>query len=140
MSVGSYRHVFRDRHGRGLRTPMLYPGMPARQTRRQQFESLMARLIGEFIARWPAVETIEFAFEDVPPSDPASWEDHSYVLSRLFPADPKRGLKDRIVVYRLPVTMRAGDDLATMLRHLLLEKIDHVLLLPPDELDQAFHM
>lgn len=140
MSLSSQRHVFRDRHGRGLRTPLFYPGMPARQTRREKFGSLMAGIIGDFVSRWPEVATIEFAFEEVPPSDPASWEDHSHVLARLFPADPKRGLKDRIVLYRLPIASRAGNDLALMMRHLLLEKIEQVLILPPDEVQDALEM
>lgn len=97
----------------------------------------MVRTISDFAARWPAVQTIEFGFQEVPPSDPAPWEDHSVVLSRLFPADPKRGLKDRIVLYRLPITMRAGDELETMVRHVLLERISQVLFIPPDEYEAA---
>lgn len=136
----SFRHVYRDRHGRGLRTPLFYPGLPARRSRRSEFERVMLACISDFSSRWPAVSTIEFGFEDIPPSDPAPWEDHSYVLSRLFPADPKRALKDRIVLYRLPITMRAGTELPIMVRHLLLEHIAQVLIIPPDELDDALNI
>lgn len=137
MNLSSVPHAFRDRHGRGMRTPVFYPGTPARRSRREQFEQILARVIGDFALRWPAVKSIEFAFEDVPPSNPASWEDHSHVLARLFPADPKRKLKDRIVVYRLPVVMRAGNDLESMLRHIVLQRIEQVLIIPPDERDAA---
>lgn len=133
----STSHVFRDRHGRGLRVPMFYPGTPARRTRRERFEHLMVKALTDFAARWSAVRSIEFGFEDVPPSNPASWEDHSTVLSRVFPADVKRGLKDRIVLYRLPICQRAGDDLDVMIRHLLLERISQVLYIPPDEFEAA---
>ena len=132
------RHPYRDRHGRGMRSPLFFPRTPAWRTRRESFEELMAEVIGDFTRRWPAVATIEFACEDVPPSDPAAWEDHSYVLSRLFPADRRRGLKDRIVVYRLPVVARAqGEELERMLRHILLERINRVLIIPPDDYDDA---
>lgn len=111
--------------------------MPARRTRRERFEQYVVEAITDFSARWPAVHTIEFAFEDVPPSDPAPWEDHGHVLSRVFPADAKRGLKDRIVLYRLPITMRAGEDVPVMVRELLLERISQVLFIPPDEYEAA---
>lgn len=130
-------HVFRDRRGRGLRVPMFYPGTPARRTQRERFEHLMVRSISDFAGRWPAVRSIEFGFEDIPPSDPAAWEDHSAVISRLFPADHKLGLKDRIVLYRLPIMMRAGTELEQMIRHLLLERIHQVLIIPPDEFEAA---
>lgn len=135
----SLPHVFRDRRGRGLRTPMFLPGIPARRTRREEFEAVMVKILGDFARRWPGVQSIEFGFEDVPPSDPAPWEDHSHVLSRLFPADPKRGLKDRIVLYRLPIVMRAGSELPMMVRHLLLERVNEVLIIPPDEFDAALN-
>lgn len=134
----STRHPYRDRHGRGMRSPLFFPRTPAWRTRRERFEEVMARVIEDFTRRWPAVATIEFACEDVPPSNPAAWEDHSCVLSRLFPADRRRALKDRIVVYRLPVVARAqGEELERMVRHILLERINRVLIIPPDEYDEA---
>ena len=63
---------------------------------------MVADLVSELIDRWPQVATIEFAVEDVPPSNPAAWEPHNVVVARIFPADRRRGLRDRIVVYRLP--------------------------------------
>ena len=67
---------------------------------------MVRELVTELIRLWPQVSTIEFAVEDVPPSDPAPWESHSVVVARIFPADRRRGLRDRIVVYRLPITLR----------------------------------
>ena len=59
---------------------------------------MVAELVTELIRRWPQVATIEFAVEDVPPSNPAPWESHNVVVARIFPADRRRGLHDRIVV------------------------------------------
>lgn len=92
----------------------------------------------ELTHRWPAVAQIEFATEDVPPSDPAPWEDHGEVLARVFFADRRRSLSDRIVVYRLPITLRCedGNDAYTV-RRILIDRISHVIALSPDEIDDA---
>ena len=58
------------------------------------------------------------------------------VLARIFPADRRRGLRDRIVVYRLPLVLRcAPAEVEGVTRRLLVERISHVLALPPDEVD-----
>ncbi|MDO4258847.1 MAG: metallopeptidase family protein [Actinomycetaceae bacterium] len=126
----------RDRHGRGPRGPIVLPGIPLWRTRREIFDLLVAQTVALFTSRWPAVSTIEFATEDVPPSAPAQWEDHSQVLARLFPADRRRGLRDRIVIYRLPIIERSGKgEVPTLVRRILAERISHVIAIPPDELE-----
>lgn len=133
------RHISsRNRHGRGPRGPLFFPGTPAWRTRREDFDLMVRELVTELISRWPQVSTIEFAVEDVPPSNPAPWESHSVVVARIFPADRRRGLRDRIVVYRLPITLRClPEEVAVMTRRLLVERISHILALPPDEIDDA---
>lgn len=118
---------------------MLFPGTPAWRTRRERFDELVADMVEDFIRRWPVVSTIEFAIEDVPPSDPADWEDHSMVLARLFPSDRRRGLADRIVVYRLPVEQRAarGGELEDLVRALLIDRISRVVAVSPEDLDHG---
>ena len=111
-----------------MRGPQFVPGIPARMTRRAQFVRCVQDAVSELTERWPAVATIEFGVEDVPPSDPAAWEDHSVVIARIFPADRRRGLRDRIVVYR-----RA-------MGQILADRISHILAIPPDELEEYFDM
>ncbi|MDC4232664.1 metallopeptidase family protein [Actinomyces sp. B33] len=126
----------RDRHGRGPRGPLFFPGTPARRTRREAFDESVASLIAELTRMWPEVATIEFATEDVPPSDPAAWESHSSVLARIFPADRRRGLRDRIVVYRLPIVLRsAPEEVEDVVRRVVADRVSHLLVIPPDELD-----
>lgn len=114
-----------------MRGPLFYPGTPAWRTRRDLFDEAVAAIVEDFTQRWPPVASIEFATEDIPPSDPAPWEDHSMVMARVFHADRRRGLADRIVVYRLPILRRAGNDYYELLREVLLERISHIIAIPP---------
>ena len=87
---------------------------------------MVGELVSELIGRWPQVATIEFAVEDVPPSNPASWESHNVVVARIFPAD------------RLPITLRCPpEEVGVVTRRVLVERISHILALPPDEIDDA---
>ena len=72
--------------------------------------------------RWPSVDQIQFAVEEVPPSDPAPWE-RSVVLGRGFTAEPRAGLPARVVIYRRPVASRATNEaeLADLVRRVVVE-------------------
>lgn len=125
----------KDRHGRGARGPQFHPALPAWATRKEQFYTELVMAISEMAAREPAVADIEFGIQDVPPSDPAEWEEHDVVLSRTFPRDRRRGLRDRIIVYRYPVMSRATNhDLPLALRIILAERICEVLAISPEDL------
>lgn len=94
------------RRGRGFRTVLIPPHLPGYKTRRECFDDLVvqaASLVREVIDQ---VKEIEFAVEEIPPSDPSPWETPQAVLGRLFPADKLAKLPARIVLYRLPIQMR----------------------------------
>ncbi len=126
----------RDRHGRGLRGPLLPPVLPGWQTRAERFDAMVTRAADDLARYWPAVEEIQFAVEEVPPSDPAPWE-QGVVLGRGFAAEPRAGLPARIVVYRRPVASRAEDDeeLAEMARRVVVEQVALLLGRRPEEID-----
>lgn len=124
-----------DRHGRGLRGPLLFPALPGWYTRKEQFHHEVQVALSELVAKVPEVATIEFGVQDVPPSDPAEWEDHDVVLARVFPRDRKRGLSDRIVIYRRPLIGRTTPEtLPDAIRIVLAQRISEVLLVSPGEL------
>lgn len=78
------------------------------RSRRQAFdESVLAAIEEAEKSSGLNLSSIEVAVEDVPPSDPAAWED-GVALGRAFPAE--RGLKARIVMYRLPIQSRCAND------------------------------
>lgn len=98
----------RDRRGRGLRGPLAWPPVPAMVTRAERFDDLVLETAGRYRGilgrRWG---DLELAVQDVPPGDPAPWEDGP-TLARIFPAEG--GLPHRIVVYRRPVEAIADHD------------------------------
>lgn len=122
---------------------MAWPPVPAMATRSQRFDDLVldararleSRLGGQL--RGPLAE-VEFAVEDVPPSDPAPWESADVVLGRYFPAE--RGRAARIVVYRRPVETRAGDlaDLTRLVNDIVVEQVAALVGRDPAELDDEY--
>lgn len=122
--------------GRGLRGPLVPPHLPAWRTRAERFDELVVAAADDLTRHCPQVGSIQFAVEEVPPSDPAPWE-HGVVLGRGFAAQPRAGLPSRIVVYRRPVASRAREDaeLAGLVRRVVVEQVALVLGRGPDEID-----
>jgi predicted Zn-dependent protease with MMP-like domain len=126
----------RDRHERGVRGPLMPSTLPGYRTRGELFDELVLDAVERLERRWSAqLEGVEFAVEDVPPSDPAPWERGEVPLGRLFPADPP--LPTRIVVYRRPVETRADDreDLAHLVNDVVVEQVAHLVGVEPEEVD-----
>jgi len=129
----------RDRRGRGPRGPMFPPGTPAHRSRAQRFDDLVLDVVEDLDRTWAShLRGTEFAVEDVPPSDPAPWEDGGVLLGRFFPAEA--GRPGRVVVYRRPVEVRAFDteDLADLVRDVVVEQVAHMLARTPEEIDPNF--
>jgi predicted Zn-dependent protease with MMP-like domain len=126
----------RDRHGRGPRGPLAWPPVPAMGTRLERFDDLVLdaadRLRPHLGTRYAA---LEFAVEEVPPVDPAPWEEQVAPLGRLYRGTG--GRPHRVVVYRRPVEARAHDDLdlADLVREVVTEQVAALLGVPPEELD-----
>jgi predicted Zn-dependent protease with MMP-like domain len=118
---------------------MFPPGTPAHRTRAQRFDDLVLDVVEDLDRTWAThLHGTEFAVEDVPPSDPAPWEDGGVLLGRFFPAEA--GRPGRVVVYRRPVEVRAFDteDLADLVRDVVVEQVAHLLARTPEEIDPNF--
>lgn len=129
----------RDRHGRGLRGPLAWPPVPAMATRAQRFDELVLDVASRMEHHaGPALGGLEFAVEDVPPSDPAPWESSEVPLGRLFAAQGK--MPARIVVYRRPVETRTNDprELAVLINDVVVEQVAALLGVDPRELDAGY--
>ncbi len=105
-------------------------------TRRELFDDLVldsADRIQPALRR--ARAEIEFAVEEVPPGDPAPWEDDIAPLARVF-----RGtavLPHRVVVYRRGIESRTGNprELAALIHEVVVEQVSVLLDVPPEEID-----
>lgn len=127
----------RDRHGRAQAGPLLHPRLPAWRSRRHRFDELVLASVARIAVGTPEVGLIEFAVEDVPPSDPAPWERRAIILGRSFPADWSSGLLQRIVIYRLPITQRCAseEELQHLVHAVVVENVASSLGRSPSEID-----
>src|SRR3954452_5752251 len=129
----------RDRHGRGLRGPLVPREVPAWRSRRDRFDDRVLDAVERLEQLWAGqLEGVEFAVEDIPPSDPAPWEHDEVPLGRFFPAGG--GLPTRIVVYRRPVETRARERsaLAVLVHHVVVEQVAHLLDVEPSAVDPRY--
>ncbi|MDE0573811.1 metallopeptidase family protein [Demequina sp. B12] len=127
----------RDRHGRGLRAPLLPYSAPAWKSRADTFDDYVREAASRLEPQWgKAWGKLEFGTEDVPPSDPTPWED-GIPLARLFPAD--MGQPARIVLYRRPMEQRAqGDELAQWVRDVVAENVAYLVGRRPEDIDPDY--
>jgi predicted Zn-dependent protease with MMP-like domain len=129
----------RDRHGRGLRGPLVPHGLPLSRSRAEQFDGLVLDAAERLDQRWgEQLAEVEFAVEDVPPSDPAPWEHGEVPLGRLFPRSG--GHPARIVVYRRPVETRSADlrETARLVHDVVVEQVAHLIGVEPTEVDPRY--
>lgn len=130
----------RDRHGRGIRGPLIAPTLPAWRTRSEKFDDLVADSAARLVRANPGLKVVEFGVEEIPPSDPSSWEGRTVVVGRYFPADRTTGVPARIVVYRRPLLTRAQDagELVDLVRMVLAEQAAEMLGLNPWDVDREY--
>ena len=108
-------------------------------TRAAQFDELVLDAASRMELRaGKSLGDVEFAVEDVPPSDPAPWEHSDVPLGRLFAAQGP--MPARIVVYRRPVETRSIDarELAALINDVVVEQVASLLGVDPRDLDAAY--
>lgn len=129
--------VYRNRHGRGVRTPMFGTRLPRYRTRSGMFDDMVAAQIRRLNDAWPElIRPLQFAVEDVPPSDPAPWESpQDNMASRCFAAS--HGIPARIVLYRLPIQshVRTRMELQLAIRDELVDRVAELYGRRPEEID-----
>jgi predicted Zn-dependent protease with MMP-like domain len=108
-------------------------------TRAEQFDELVLDAASRMEHRaGTALGNLEFAVEDVPPSDPAPWESSDVPLGRLFAAQGK--MPARLVLYRRPVETRTTDarELAALINDVVVEQVAALLGVDPRDLDAGY--
>ena len=130
------RKIYRDRHGRGARQAMFGIRMPRYRTKSGMFDGMVVAQMKRLNAAWPQLlANVECAVEDVPPSDPVSWETKRAFLSQSFPAN--HGIPARIVLYRRPIEQRAlgRTDLQLLIRDELVSCLADLTGKHPEDID-----
>ena len=108
-------------------------------TRAERFDELVLDAASRMELRaGKTLGDVEFAVEDVPPSDPAPWEHSDVPLGRLFAA--QGAMPARIVVYRRPVETRTTDtrELAALINDVVVEQVASLLNVDPRDLDDGY--
>lgn len=126
----------RDRRGRGLRWDLIPPHLPGYRTRRERFDDLVAEAGAALAERFPRrLAHLQVLVEEVPPSDPAPWEEASVLLGRVLP--PTREHPPRVILYRLPLQTRCAseEELERLVRQVLAEQIGSLLNIDPEDVD-----
>jgi len=157
----------RDRHGRGLRGPLVPPGVPLYRTRSERFDDLVLLAVSQLEPRWEnELSRVEFGVEEIPPVIPDDDDPEPIPLARLepgwMPPSPRAGegrsradlpgltgfadypeLHDRparIVLYRRPLLARADgqEELAELLLDVIVEQFAHWLGVDPQTVDPGY--
>jgi hypothetical protein len=126
----------RDRHGRGIRGPLLPPTLPGYRTRAQRFDDLVFTALERLEADWgPQLSGVELAVEPAPLITDLR---DAVPLGQFIPAQGER--PPRVVVYRRPVEIRAvdADDLHDLIFDVVVEQVAHYLGRRPEEIDPEY--
>ena len=113
--------------------------LPRYRTRSGMFDDMVVAQIRRLSEAWPdLVAPLQFAVEDVPPSEPAPWESEPMLFSQGFPTE--HGIPARVVLYRMPLQAHSPNrmDLQFANRDELVVRIAELYGRRPDEIDPDF--
>ena len=119
----------RDRHGHGLRGPLMPATLPGAISRRQRFDRSVAEVVAEFGTRVPEVHDIDVLVEDVP-AVPAKAT--RIPLGRVV----RHTATPQLVIHRRAIEATgSGTDLV---RDVLAEIAGDLLIRPPEDFDPGY--
>ncbi|MEZ7898130.1 MAG: metallopeptidase family protein [Flaviflexus sp.] len=131
----------RDRHGRGLRGPIMPPTTPAWRTRAERFDDIVSMEVSMYRRHLgPEVDRLDYGVLDVPESDPTPWED-GVPQARFFPMDKATGVEGRIVFYRRPMEHLAPTKgaLSLLVHAVVTQQLANFLGRMPEDIDYHNH-
>jgi predicted Zn-dependent protease with MMP-like domain len=139
--------VSRDRHGRGIRGPLVRPGVPISASPADRFDRIASEAVEHVEHRWrEQLANVEFAVDLVPgaevddahPAMDGAIESAGVLLAQILPGPP-RG-PTHIVLYRKPIELRAHnlEDLEDLVHDVVVQVIANYLGLEPEVVDPGF--
>ncbi len=136
----------RDRHGRGLRGPLLPASLPGFRTRSQKFEDLVVDSAERLRHLWPeALAQAEYLVEEVPGElesliaagtpAPLGKFSHSVGATAESPAQPPI-----IALYRHPIEELCDTDgqVRELVHEVMIDQVAGLLNMDPDAVDPLF--
>jgi predicted Zn-dependent protease with MMP-like domain len=139
--------VTRDRHGRGIRGPLVPRGLPISTSPADRFDRIASEAIEHVEHRWrEQLSGVEFAVDlvpggDIDPANPAmdgAIESGGVLLAQILPGTGRA--PTHIVLYRKPIELRARgvEDLEDLVHDIVVQVIANYLGLEPDVVDPGF--
>ena len=136
----------RDRHGRGLRGPLLPTGLPAARTRSQRFEDLVVDSAERLRELWPvALATVAYLVEEIPQDlegllvsgNPAPLGKHTHGMPATDDAPEQPSL---ITIYRHPVESLCDTpgQVRELVHEVMIDQVAGLLNIDPDTVDPLF--
>lgn len=137
----------RDRHGRGIRGPVVPRGLPVATSPADRFDRIATAAVAHVEHRWrEQLAGVEFAVDLVPSGevDPANpmmdgaIESAGVLLAQILPGHGRTAT--HIVLYRKPIELRARGlaDLEDLVHDVVVQVIANYLGLEPDVVDPGF--
>lgn len=130
-----------------MRGPLAPSAVPLSQSRSERFDDLVLDVVEDLERRWSdRLDDVDIAVEDVPDPDgpllqaagrtPGSDEPVPWGIT--LPASGSR--PPRIVIFRRPLESRAHgrEDLADLVRLVVVDQVADLLGLPPEEIDPDY--
>ncbi|WP_246295326.1 metallopeptidase family protein [Arthrobacter wenxiniae] len=130
----------RNRHDRGLRGPLLLPGLPGARTRSEKFEDLVVDSAERLRELWSAqLADVEYLVEEVPDRLEALIASGAQAPLGKFTPAPESG-HPLIVIYRHPVEALcdAPWQVRDLVHEVLIEQVAGLLNIDPDTVDPMF--
>lgn len=139
-AIKPFRVRRRNRHGRGLRSPLLPAGVPAALSRSGQFDQYVLESAGRLQLLWGSViDSIEFQVEDIPQR-----LEELTALGERVPFGTFRqetpGTPPAIVIYRHPIqtAARHHGDLPELVHDAVVEQAAELLGIAPEAVDPLY--
>ncbi|WP_035109652.1 metallopeptidase family protein [Corynebacterium efficiens] len=148
-----HSRTFRDRHGRGLRGPLLPTAVPRHASRRKAFDRAVLEAYGPLYAAYrKELANLDVAVDTVPrmrlsadmtilPDEITA--DGPVPLGRVIPPaiDPQGNpTRARIVIFRMPIEQRVTNkaERHELLTHVLTSLVANYLNVEPHDIDPGF--
>jgi predicted Zn-dependent protease with MMP-like domain len=139
--------VSRDRHGRGIRGPLVPPDLPISASPADRFDRIASAAVEHVEHRWrDQLANVEFAVDLVPstevgttqPAMDGAIESGGVLLAQIVPGAARR--PTHIVLYRKPIELRAHnlEDLEDLVHDVVVQVIANYLGLEPEVVDPGF--